>query len=67
MPEKYESKPGGGIHPLYAVTIHHCICRGDLREMKALVEQAEKFLHDHGDVGAALEALKLEVLKLEKK
>lgn len=57
---------GTGVHPLYAVTIHHCIAGGDLAKMRALVAEAEKFLQDHGNVGAALEALKVEIAKLEK-
>ena len=60
-------KPGGGIHPLYAPTIHHCIAKGDLAEMKSLVAEAEKYLREHGDVGAALEALKVEIARLSKK
>jgi len=66
MQEKPGSKPGGGIHPLYAVTIHHCIAKGDLAEMRKLVMQAEEHLRDHGDVSAALEALKVEIAKLSK-
>jgi hypothetical protein len=60
-------KPPIGPRPLYAVTIHHCCAKGDLAEMKALANEAEKFLHDHGDVSAALEALKIEIAKLESK
>jgi hypothetical protein len=66
MPDKPGYKPGGGIHPLYAVTIHHCIAKGDLGEMKKLVAEAETHLKDHGDVSAALEALKVEIAKLSK-
>ena len=53
--------------PMYAVTIHHCIARGDLNEMKNLVNQAEQHLKDHGDVRASLELLKAEIVKLEAK
>lgn len=60
-------KSGHIVRPLYGVTIHHCIAGGDLAQMKALVNQAEAYLHDHGDVSAALEALKIEIAKLEKK
>jgi hypothetical protein len=60
-------QPGGGVaQPLYAPTIHHCIARGDLAEMKSLVTKAEEHLRDHGDVSAALEALKVEIAKLSK-
>jgi hypothetical protein len=60
-------QPGGVVRPLYAVTIHHCIAKSDLNEMKKLVNEAERFLKDHGNVAAALEALKIEIAKLEKK
>lgn len=56
---------GSPIIPLYGVTIHHAIAKGDLAEMKGLVKQAEDQLAQHGDVAAALEALKVEVAKLE--
>jgi hypothetical protein len=60
--------PASSSHPipLYAVSIHKCIAEGELEKMKALVTEAETFLHDHGNVGAALEALKIEIAKLEK-
>jgi hypothetical protein len=35
--------------------------------MKALAKEAEAHLHEHGDVSAALEGLKIEIAKLEKK
>jgi len=57
-------------HPpviLYGVSIHQCIARGDLNEMKKLVVQAEQHLKDHGDVRASLELLKAEIAKLEAK
>jgi hypothetical protein len=60
-------KPPTGPVPLYAATIHHCIAGGDLAQMKALAKQAQTHLHEHGDVSAALEALKIEIAKLEKK
>lgn len=61
-----EKKPGHAV-ALYAVTIHHCAASGDLAKMKALVVEAESHLHDHGNVAASLEALKVEIAKLEKK
>lgn len=57
----------GHVVPLYGVTIHHCIASGDLAKMKALVTEAEAHLRDHGNVAAALEALKVEIAKLEHK
>jgi hypothetical protein len=68
MPGQHQSSPSHtGPRPLYAVSIHHCIAQGDLAKMKALVAEAEKHVADHGDVSAALEVLKTEVAKLEKK
>jgi hypothetical protein len=60
---------GGPIHPipLYGVGIHHCIAKGDLGEMRALVKEAEQFLREAGDVSAALEVLKVEIAKREAK
>ncbi len=62
-----QPNPGAPNAPLYAVTIHHCVARGDLNEMKNLVNQAEQHLKDHGDVRASLELLKAEIVKLEAK
>lgn len=59
MAEKY----GSPIVPLYAVPIHHCIAKGDLGEMQAMVKEAEAFLSKVGDVSAALESLKIEIAK----
>jgi Domain of unknown function (DUF1843) len=64
MAEDYQ-KPTQPIVPLYGVTIHHCIAGGDLAKMKELAAQAEKYLADNGDVGAALEVLKIEIAKAE--
>jgi hypothetical protein len=62
-----EPKHNGGVRPLYAPTIHHCIAGGDLQKMKQLVAEAEKHVADHGNVGAALEVLKAEIAKVESK
>ena len=51
---------------LYAVTIHECAASGDMQRMKAMVQQAEEWLREAGDVSAALELLKLEIVKLER-
>ncbi len=53
--------------PPYGTAIQQAIVKGDLAEMKQLVKQAEQFLADNGDIQAALEVLKIEVLKLEGK
>lgn len=55
------------IRMLYGVTIHKCIARGQLQEMKKLCAEAEKQLAEHGDVRAALEVLKAEIAKAEAK
>jgi Domain of unknown function (DUF1843) len=57
--------PKQPIVPLYGVTIHHCIAGGDLAKMKELAVEAEKYLAENGDVGAALEVLKIEIAKAE--
>ena len=62
-----EAKPPVIAQPLYAVTIHHCIALGELQKMKALANEAEKQLAEHGDVRAALEVLKAEIAKAETK
>ena len=53
------------IHILYGVAIHQSIASGNLGEMKKVAQQAEQHLSEHGDVRAALEALKIEIAKLE--
>lgn len=56
-------------HPvaLYAVTIHRCAAGGNLSEMKKVMAEAEEHLRSYGNVSAALEALKMEIAKLEAK
>ncbi len=61
------NKPPVVPMPMYAGPIHRVIAKGDLSEMKAMAKEAEQYLHDHGDVSAALEALKIEIAKLEAK
>ncbi|NER37668.1 MAG: DUF1843 domain-containing protein [Oscillatoria sp. SIO1A7] len=51
---------------LYGVSIHEAAASGDLERMKAMVQQAEEWLRETGDVAAALEVLKLEIAKLER-
>lgn len=48
---------------LYGVSIHEAIKSGDIEVMKNIQQQAEAYLKDHGDVGAALEILKVELAK----
>jgi hypothetical protein len=55
------------LRPLYAVTIQHAFASGDLAAMKKVAAEAEQHLAQYGNVGAALEALKMEIAKLEAK
>lgn len=48
--------------PLYGVTIHNCIDRGDLAEMKALAADAETHL---AEVKDALDKLNAEIAKAD--
>lgn len=55
-------------HPvLYGVTIQQAIARGDLAHMKEVAKQAEHYLQQTGNLAAALQALKTEIAKAEKK
>ena len=62
-----EQEKRGHVHLLYGVTIHNAAASGDLAKMKATAAEAEHYLREHGNVSAALEALKIEIAKLEKK
>jgi hypothetical protein len=57
----------GGPEPPYGPAIQQAIAGGDLAEMKRLLKDAEQFLAAHGNVSAAVEALKIEIYKLERK
>ena len=50
---------------LYGPMINEAAASGDLARMKDVARQAEEHLREHGHVAAALEALKLEIAKLE--
>lgn len=52
---------------LYGVAIHEAVASGDLEKMKAVARQAEEHVKEWGNVPAALEALKLEISKLQKR
>lgn len=62
-----ERKEGTLIVILYGVGIQEACASGDLERMKAVAKQAEEYLQEAGDVPAALEALKIEIAKLEAK
>lgn len=53
------------IVPLYGVSIHEAAASGDIAQMKEVAAAAEAHLGEVGDVSAALEALKVEIAKLE--
>ena len=52
-------------HQVYGCAMQQAAAKGDLTEMKAIAAQAQQFLAEYGDVSAALEALKIEIVKLE--
>jgi hypothetical protein len=50
----------------YGVAIQQAVASGDLQRMKAAAADAEKYLSEHGNVSAALEALRIEISKAER-
>lgn len=59
-------KSQASIRP-YGVAIHQALQGGDLDNMKKVRDEAQQWLSQHGDVGAALEVLKAEIAKAERK
>lgn len=55
------------LRPLYGVCIQEAIASGDLSKMKSVAAEAEQYLAEHGNISAALEALKVEIAKSEAK
>lgn len=55
------------VVPPYGVAIQEAAASGDLKKMKAVAKQAEEHLAEYGNVSAALEALRLEIAKAERK
>lgn len=53
------------MRALYGVPIHEAAASGDLERMKQMLEEAEQYLEQHGDVSAALEHLKIEIARFE--
>lgn len=53
------------VVPLYGIAMQQAAEGGDLEEMKALAERAERHLAADGDVAGALETLKAEIEKAE--
>ena len=62
---KKKSRSRGGATTLYGVVIQDAIASGQLTKMRAAARAAEKQLAKEGNVAAALEALKIEIAKLE--
>jgi hypothetical protein len=58
--------PSGPVPP-YGVAIQQAIASGSLVKMKAVAREAERFLSRAGDIRTALEILKIEIAKLERK
>lgn len=51
----------------YGQGIHQAIASGDLARMRKMAEVAEGYLKDHGDLAAAIQLLKIEIVKIESK
>jgi hypothetical protein len=51
----------------YGTAIHQAVASGDLAQMKAVEKQAEEYLKEWGDLRTALELLKVEIAKRERK
>lgn len=52
--------------PLYAAAITEAIAKGDLAQLRQLETLAETHLKEHGDIGALLSQLKVEIAKHHK-
>lgn len=52
---------------MYGPAIQEAVASGDLEKMKAVARQAEEHLREWGNIPAALEALKIEIARLERK
>ena len=53
--------------PPYGPAIHQAVASGDLAQMKAMEKHAEEYLKEWGDIRTALELLKAEIAKRERK
>jgi hypothetical protein len=49
----------------YGPSIQEAVAKGDLEEMRAIARVAEEHVREHGNVAAALEALRVEIAKVE--
>lgn len=59
--------PGISNEPEYGPPIQQAIARGDLAEMKAMLERAEATLKLQGDLATAVAQLRVEIARLERK
>jgi hypothetical protein len=50
---------------LYGPAIHEAIATGELERMRETLREAEQYLADHGNVSAAVEALRAEIARCE--
>jgi len=62
-PEPPPPPPSPGPIPLYGVIIHEAIAAGDVEKMTSLVKEAEAHVKEHGNIRAALTALRAELGK----
>ncbi|MBN3002991.1 DUF1843 domain-containing protein [Chromobacterium alkanivorans] len=51
----------------YGVAIHQAIAEGNLAQMKTLLEQGEQHLRQYGDLHTAVDQLKQEISRLERR
>ena len=51
----------------YGLAIQQAVASGDLEEMRQAAKDAEEHVAQYGNVPAALEALRIEISKLEAK
>jgi hypothetical protein len=58
--------PFQSVRP-YGVAIQQAIATGDVARMRQAEKQAETYVTEHGNVPAALAALKAEIARLEAK
>ena len=52
--------------PLYGQAITDAIAGGDLDQLRQLQTLAESHLEEHGDIGALLAQIKVEIAKLKR-
>ena len=51
----------------YGPAIQQAVASGNLKNMQAVAKAAERHLAEYGDVSSALEALRIEIAKLQRK